>query len=123
LLQVDRGANDKSDNSIPPDTGLASLPQNTSSASQKPALSKWKTLVVIEKLYSLLLELEHARRMQPELSARVANQAPDAEESAQELERQKVRYEELLALIWTELRVTEPLDIRLVSQTGLLSRN
>ena len=120
LLQVDRSEStnsisDKTTDAPSPSSAapkLARLQSHTAQSGQVPALSRWKVLVTIEKLYDVVLEMEQLRRMQPQLSAHSLSGAPDAEDSLQELEKNKKRYDELLVELWSNLKVGEPVDIR-----------
>lgn len=105
LLQVTPS---NSSNNIAEAAGSTAKP-----ATQKPALTQRQVLLALEKLYSLVLEMEQVKRLQTGLTVAASN---DPSVNA-ELEENRARYTQLGQELWQTLCATEPLDIRLVSTT------
>ncbi|GAA5956454.1 hypothetical protein JCM3765_005664 [Sporobolomyces pararoseus] len=108
-------------------TGAGLIAKSTEHASSEGPLSHRDALVIIEKLYDTVLDLEQLRRMQPSLvsaqtalkdqyeqmtvEGEVKDQTRERyEEAKRKSEAADAKYEELRETLWEGLHVMDPLD-------------
>jgi DNA topoisomerase 2-associated protein PAT1 len=77
-------------------------------------MTKRVALLEIEQLYSIILELEQIKRMQPQVNLLATAQGEMQHEHQAALAASQRKYATLVAEMWDKLHVTKPLETRWV---------
>lgn len=82
--------------------------------SKRPALTKYEVLKILEHLYDVTMALEQTRRNAPagaNVSGAATGSESETQEADAELQAWKTNRDALVATLWKDLRVLEPLEI------------